>query len=188
MHRTAATIVALALALPASADPDEARRTEARVHFEAARTHHNVGRFEEAIEAYQAAYDLVPLPDLLFNIGQCHRNLKNHERAIFFFERFLQEAPETSDGDLVRKLIAELEGELARKKSEETSTATLAAPALVQEPVAPPPPPPVEEEGVHEKWWFWTIRVVGAAAAAGGAIALTQTGTPEGTLGTIDLR
>ena len=173
------------------AQPDEGRRAEARTHFEAGREHHKLGRFDRAIEEYETAYRLIPLPDILFNIGQCHRNLKNQERAIFFFERFLQEAPKAPDAELVRKLIAELEQELALQKVK-TETATI---AVASPPPPPPPdliPPSIEEEkdGIHEKWWFWTILVVGVAAAAGGgAYALTRNGdTPEGTIGTIDLR
>lgn len=194
MARTALAVVAFCFALPASAQ-DDSVRVEARAHFEAGREHHQLGRFERAIEEYEAAYRLVPLPDLLFNIGQCHRNLKNPERAIFFFERFLQERPEAKDAELVRKLIAELEGELARRKAEETSTPTIASmppsqPEVreVVPSVVPSEPPPTDEDGIHTQWWFWTLIVVGVAAAAGGAIALSQNGTPEGTIGTIDLR
>ena len=36
---------------------------------------------------YTAAHDAKPLPALLFNIAQCHRQLGNHERALFFYRR-----------------------------------------------------------------------------------------------------
>jgi iron complex outermembrane receptor protein len=186
---------AFLLLLSLSAQPDADRRDRAREHFEAGREHHKLGRFDDAIAEYEVAYELVPLPDILFNIGQCYRNLSNHERAIFFFERFLHESPDATDAPAVRKLIRELEHELALTKVEKAETATVA--------LAPPPPPPppealapppveaeVEAEGVHRQWWFWTIIVVGvaAAAAAGSAYALRPGDPPAGTLGTIDLR
>jgi tetratricopeptide (TPR) repeat protein len=33
------------------------------------------------------------LPAFLFNIGQCHRKLGQHEQAIFFYSRYLKANP-----------------------------------------------------------------------------------------------
>ena len=158
--------------------------TPAEDHFEAGRAHHKVGRFELAIEEYQKAYELKPTPDLLFNIGQCHRNLKHVERAIFFFDRYLQEAPNAPDADAVRKLIGELQIEL-----ESAKTATVAETVVEPPPPAIVPPPPIEEETpLHEQWWFWTIIAIGVGALAGGAVAIAQSVGDEGSIGTIDAR
>ncbi len=184
--RALAIVVLVAMAATAHAEPSR----EARAHFEAGQRHHKLGRFAEAIDEYQRAYELAPLPDLLFNIGQCYRNLKNWERAIFFFDRYLEEAPDSRDAELVRSLIAELEETIARETPPPTSTATLAE---VLPPPPPPPivvPPPVEPEpAVYQRWWFWTlIGVAVVGAAAGGTVAATRTKTPQGDIGTIDLR
>src|SRR5262245_16353046 len=64
---------------------DTKKEKAARADFEQAEKAFNVGRFDEALRHYQAAYDQLPLPAFLFNIAQCHRNLGNHERALFFY-------------------------------------------------------------------------------------------------------
>jgi tetratricopeptide (TPR) repeat protein len=191
--------IVLLLALPSLADA----AGDARAHLEAGRAHHKLGRFREALAEYERAYELEPVPDLLFNMGQCHRNLKNLERAIFFFERYLHEAPKSSDAPLVKKLVAELKAELPEQRAVEevpveTATVaeapppppmpTLALPPPEPEPV-PEPEPESESDGVATKWWFWTLLVVGAAAVGGGVYAVTRASAPpDGSIGQIDLR
>jgi tetratricopeptide (TPR) repeat protein len=66
-------------------------RAQARAQVKKAQLDYKLARFEQALAEYSRAYELYPTPALLFNLGQCHRNLKNHERAIFFFEGYLRE-------------------------------------------------------------------------------------------------
>ena len=199
----ATSVVALPVVADAEA-PDEAR-ARARVDVERARRAYNLGRFDEALDAYESAYQQVPLPTLLFNIGQCHRKAGRPERAIFFFEGYLREAEmsETqrkSVEELIRESRQEklqmeamravqVEDELPAKPwpdEEERPPlprAEPAAPALVADKEA-------ESVGIHERWWFWTAIGV-AAAAAGTAIALSVRGGGAGdepTLGTVDWR
>ena len=61
-----------------------------------------LGKFDEALDEYQKAYDAKPLPDFLFNIGQCHRNLGDYEAAIFSFKKFLKLDPEAPNRDAGR--------------------------------------------------------------------------------------
>ena len=70
---------------------------------------YKLARFEDALQDYSRAYELYPAPALLFNLGQCHRNLKNYERAIFFFEGYLREQPKIDPDQraLTEDLIAE---------------------------------------------------------------------------------
>ena len=80
-----------------------------RVLFERAETKFNLGRFEEALVDYQAAYEAEPLPAFLFNIGQCYRNLGNYERAQFFFRRYVQLDPRSPNRAAAEQLIAEMD-------------------------------------------------------------------------------
>jgi tetratricopeptide (TPR) repeat protein len=113
----------LVVAGPARArDPDP----RAAKHADLAIKYYNMGRFDQAIAEYEKAYDIDPDPLLLYNLGQAHRRKGDGERAIFFYRRYLQMAPDATDREAVQKKIAELERERQT-----------AAPRL------PPPSPPL---------------------------------------------
>src|SRR5215475_11209448 len=76
--RCALIMLALTLGL-AHADPSPKDMTAARTHVETADREYKLGRFEQALAEYAAAYELYPVPALLFNIGQCHRYLRHFE-------------------------------------------------------------------------------------------------------------
>lgn len=197
-----AVMVGLAAAQPTAAVAAEpqGKRAEAKVEFEKAQLHYRLGRFEEALQAYSRAYELFNAPALLFNIGQCHKNLQNHERAIFFFEGYLREETNAEKRALAEELIAVSRGELDRRRNQPPKTDPLtpsagvradagaspppeAAPVAVGIAPEPPAPSPVlvtnpgeetpaarEEAPLYGKWWFWTAIGVGAAVATGAAI------------------
>ncbi len=112
---------------PKAGSPDDARKEKlARAHFDTAERAFNLGKFGDALVAYEAAYQVLPLGPFLFNVAQCHRNLRNHERAVFFFERYLALAPKAPNRKVVEGLITEERRLLAEQK-----VAPAAAPAPV---------------------------------------------------------
>jgi hypothetical protein len=164
----------------------------ARAHFLRAEKAFNLAKFTEALAAYEAAYEVRPLPGLLFNIAQCHRNLGDHERAIFFYRRYLNLEPRSKNRDLVLELVAEQEQEQERERS---ARAALAAPA------PPPPPPPTvpmrldpeasatrEAPPLYRRWWVWAA--AGAVAVGVTAVLLypRQGPLPRGQLDSVDRR
>ena len=116
-------------------------KAEAKAEVAKAQMHYKLGRFEDALAAYTKAYELFNAPALLFNIGQCHKNLKNYERAIFFFEGYLREEPNPNPAKrtLAEQLIESSRAELARQRNAPTP--------LVSPPVVAPPPPPSPPSG-----------------------------------------
>lgn len=72
-------------------------KVKAKQLFEEAQVHYETGRFQEALEDYSKAYELVQLAGFLFNIGQCHRELKEYDRALYFYERYLREKPDAKN-------------------------------------------------------------------------------------------
>ena len=86
--RVVCTLTILALgfvSVELRASGTAAKKEEARKLFEEGQLHYKLGRFDEALETYRKAYEVLPLPAFLFNIGQCYRQLKNHERSVFFY-------------------------------------------------------------------------------------------------------
>ncbi|MEO7095166.1 MAG: tetratricopeptide repeat protein [Polyangiales bacterium] len=164
--------VTLLLARVAYAEDPETRA--AKRHFDRGQKLFTLGKFDEALDEYQKAYDASPLPDFLYNIGQCHRNIGDYEQAIFSFKRFLQLDPEAPNREKVEIIIDELEDKLEREGTKKKR---------VDE---PPPPPHAEGSPFYKKWWFWTgIAVVGVAGGVGIYAATRPDGAPDTTLGNI---
>jgi tetratricopeptide (TPR) repeat protein len=102
-----------------AAEPTPAAKQEARKHFDEGERHFRLGRFADALAAYSRAYEVAPLPGFLFNIGQCHRMLGNHERAVFFYQGYLREKPDAKNRAAVDKLIQDSQAKLAAAAEEQ---------------------------------------------------------------------
>jgi len=69
-----------------------------------------------ALEKFDAAYAAYASPKLMFNIGQCNRDLSRPVEALVAFEKFLVGAPDASPDMIVdaRKSVAQLQKKLGR--------------------------------------------------------------------------
>jgi tetratricopeptide (TPR) repeat protein len=95
------------LTTAARADDDNLRA--AKRHYAKGDKLFALGKFEQALVEFEAAYEAKPLPKLLFNIGQAHRNLDHYDQAIFAFRKYLREVPDADNREAVEKLIDDLE-------------------------------------------------------------------------------
>jgi tetratricopeptide (TPR) repeat protein len=206
--RVAAALLALAVlvtgipqvgAQPAGDDADEggrdrgsaAKNRAARAHFLRAEKAFNLAKFTEALAAYEAAYEIRPLPALLFNIAQCHRNLGDHERAIFFYRRYITLEPRSKNREVVLDLIAEQEQEQERDRVARVPLAT---------PVPPPAPPPTVPLGpaeaadrsgdtpLYRRWWVWAVAGAVAVGVTAALLYPRQGPLPRGQLDSVDRR
>lgn len=100
---------AMSLLSGTASDTDQDVSAEARYHFERGKALFEVGNFRKALREYTKAYELLPLPGLLFNIGQCHRNIGEKQKAIFTFRLYLQKKPNASNRAAVEALIRDLQ-------------------------------------------------------------------------------
>ncbi len=123
-----------------AADPKAAAKKEAQKQFDLGRKYQDLGKFDEAVAEYQRAYDLVPAPPMLFNIGQAYRLKGDARKALEFYEKFLGVQPNgagTSEArkhiKTVRQQIAVEDANAARAKAEaEAEAARRAAAAEVE--------------------------------------------------------
>jgi tetratricopeptide (TPR) repeat protein len=146
----------------------------AKRHFDRGQKLFNLGKFDEALDEYQQAYEAKEIPAILFNIGQCYRNLGDYEAAIFSFKKYLKLEPDADNRDQVEDYITELEAEEERGNSKKFKLDK----KKDEEPVADAP--------VYKKWWFWTaIAVVGVGGGVGiyAATRPEAPGPPATTLG-----
>ncbi len=148
-------------ARPAFAD-DPATRA-ARRHYERGEKLFALGKFDEALEEYQTAFDAKPLPGFLYNIGQCYRNLGDYDQAIFSFKKYLKLEPDAQNKEAVEQLITDLEDKKSRGDGEKF--------------VKKPPRKKSDDKPITSKWWFWTTLGV---VAAGGGVGIYAATRPEG--------
>jgi len=123
-----AGIMALA---PPVAHAQDAALENARKEFERGGDLFEKGDFQNAADAFMAAYKAKPFPAFIFNAAVCHEKLKDYKQAVELFKRYLAEDPKAQDRVAVEKRIKTLEDEITR-----------AAAAPPPDPNAPPPAGP----------------------------------------------
>ncbi len=108
-------ICAAVLLASSGARADSTAADNAQVHFDRGAKLYNLGHFQEAITDFEKAYDLDPSPIFLFNIAQSHRQLGNKERALFFYRRYLEQAPNAANRDDVERRMKDLQSSLQQE-------------------------------------------------------------------------
>lgn len=124
------------------ADKQEALRL-----YKEGRKAYDLGRFEEAIRRFSAAYEAKPAAELLFNIAQSHRMLGQCDKALFFYRRYLRVDPSTKIRDEIEGRILELETDC--KPPEQPEPPREARPAPPPDAAPPPEPPPTPIIAFH---------------------------------------
>jgi hypothetical protein len=126
----------------------------AALHFSRAQKLFAQGRYRDALDEFTAASEAAPreVPDLWFDIGQCHRNLGNARQAVAAFRRYLALRPDAPDRARVVAMIERLGGSIddlpdapATPTGSPGSTGTVALVSAVSP--APDPAPPVLAPG-----------------------------------------
>ena len=155
---------------------------------------YDLGQFDKALEDASRAYELEPRPELLFNLGQCHRALGHWQQAEFFYRGFLRQRPDTEERPRVEKLI----DKMVAKQHEAAPAATHAEPLILPVPQLPPPlvqptdvPPPAPVASVvappsKPKGPSWVQRIpTGAWWVAGASIGCFIAGGALGAVATV---
>jgi hypothetical protein len=140
---TACRVAALVVAVGAAVGPvmpsgaEAAPVDEARALNDKATAAFALGRFPEAAEQFEKAFELKPDPALLYNAAQAHRLAGNKERALELYQSYLRVYAHGDKRTEVEARVRELKDAIARPAP------VTAAPS---QPVAPPPaasaPPP----------------------------------------------
>ena len=115
----------------------------ARVHFAHGQELFARGSYKEALDEFSLANEASSheLPELYFNIAQCHRNLGQPRQAAAALERYLALRPDAEDRRQVRTLIAHLRAPAATA-NEPPPRVDEPPPVETAEPVTATTPPP----------------------------------------------
>jgi tetratricopeptide (TPR) repeat protein len=93
-----------------SSRPAQAADAQAsREHFKKGSAAYDLGRFDEAIKEFEAAYQARSDPALLFNIGQAHRLLGHVDAALRSYRAYLRKAPRAPNRGEVQARIKTME-------------------------------------------------------------------------------
>lgn len=184
-----------------------AQLAEARRVFEAGKAAFDAGRFDEAAERFERAYELSGRPELLFDLGLAADRLRDDERALDAFERYLALAGDSPFRAQVERRVAALRAARARERwARERERERVQAEVAGLPPVAPSPvqvaaaaprsaaieldaaprTPAPRDDAAHDdggsvlsEWWFWTAAVVVIAGGAATAYVLARDDDPR---------
>jgi tetratricopeptide (TPR) repeat protein len=178
------------LAVGFHASPASAQPTTSAEQFEKGKAAYRLGEFDEAIAFFREGYRLKADPVFLYNIALAHRGKQDFEKAIFFYQSYLREAPEAANRASVEAKIADLQRALDEKKrAAEAPPKTPLDPGkpTAEEPAAVTPkvPVPVVAVPVERKRnptliiTGGTVAGVGLAASVVGAVLLAKASSTQ---------
>jgi tetratricopeptide (TPR) repeat protein len=94
----------------------------ARELFQKGDTAYAEGRYEEALAAFQEAYDLSGRAQLLFNVSNALERLARYQEAVDALEKYLASG-KTKDRDIVQKRLTNLKKRVEEQKKEQEKLA-----------------------------------------------------------------
>jgi tetratricopeptide (TPR) repeat protein len=149
----------------------------ARLKYDRAITEYNLQNWEGALRDFQEAYREHSDPAILFNIGQCQRQLGEYEAAAKSYRLYLAQAPGAPNAEQVSRLIVQMD-EAAREKHAQ-------APPVAPQAELPPPPATtaaaVEVAPAPRRPWYKDP--AGLALAGAGVAAVVAGGALLGVAG-----
>jgi tetratricopeptide (TPR) repeat protein len=177
-----------------AAPPSSSSRAEAKQHYETGLLKFDVAKYDEAVEEFQKAYELIGDAAILYNIAQSYRLGQKYDKALVFYKNYLRRRPDAQNRAEVERRIAEMTEVLEKQKkaTEAPPTGTIRPTELPEKPsepekpaepvkpvkpeAAPEPPPPAPTN---------RRALIGAGAGLGGlaVVSLVVGGTLLGLAG-----
>lgn len=169
---TIAVIAVLAPARPSRADDEAQRKARARALLEQGQSRYDLGKFDQAVELFEQAYEVYPFAEALYNLGQCWRKKKDPEKAAHYYRAYLRQAPNAANREFVEGLIVDLERPEPEPPAEPPPLRPAPVPRVAHQ--ATPPAAPDTAQAPRRRSWAkdplgWTITGVGAVATGVGA-------------------
>lgn len=155
---------AVLLAGTASAQSSTASDDAARILFEAGAAAYDAGRYEEALDDFQRAYELSQRPVLHYNVALALDRLRRDEDALGSYRRFLAEAPATAPhrGEVESRVVV-----LERSVAERRALEARADAALRED------EPATARRPLRRQWWLWTA--IGAVVVTAVVVPIVVT-------------
>ena len=116
----------------------------AMAKYEEAERYYKLAEFETDLALYRESYLLSGEPELLFNIGQCNRQLLRYEEALKSYKAYLRDVPNSPSRENIERLINEVEGKLGPQSPPRSAPASTSATQSTSTPAAMKPTDPSE--------------------------------------------
>ena len=186
------------------------RTDEAREHNRKGTAAYNLGRYIEAGQEYEKAYELTLDPALLFNVAQAYRLGGDNKKAVTAYRSYLRTAPTGDRRALAEAKVRELEGGIDRDERNGPPAAPEESKSIA---VAPQPAAPPDLSGAQasepiaglklesastrpetdvpltHRWSFWAVvaAIVVAGVTTAIIVSASSSSTPSAqtTLGTM---
>lgn len=127
---------AIGRAQPAPAPADPQTKATAKKLVDDAQVAFDAGDYDKAIELFRQAHELIPHPELMFNMAQAHRLAGRPDKAVPLYERYLQREPDGRQAGPARAALADIKAAGAPRPGGATPT----------EPGEPGPTTPAQTE------------------------------------------
>ncbi len=114
-----AASAARAAGTPAPAAP--ASSDDVKTLYNEGSAQYALGHFKDALADFEKVYLMKRLPALLFNIAQCHRQMKNFEEAAVTFRSFIRLAPDSPQVGNARELLSQVEEAIRAQRAAQTT-------------------------------------------------------------------
>ncbi|MBT8493071.1 MAG: hypothetical protein KJO07_08430 [Deltaproteobacteria bacterium] len=94
-------------------------KDQAKKFFLEGKSQQDAGNYAKAAKLYRKAYDLFPIPILLFNLGQVYRLDGKKHMALDYYERYLKAEPSGQGADLAKQFRTELKADIEKQEAAE---------------------------------------------------------------------
>ncbi|MBX7191970.1 MAG: hypothetical protein K1X94_07930 [Sandaracinaceae bacterium] len=145
---------------------------QARAHFSVGRAMYEAGRFAEAAQEFQQAYDLSHRPQLLYNLYVAYRDSSQLVRARDALRQYLAEVEDAPNRLHLMSRLEALEAQVAeeeRARAESEAELAAAEQATAEAEAARERAEAQAAQLRHVRpWWPWVVFGVGLAAAGVG--------------------
>jgi len=173
----------------------------AREHYRRGNKAYDLGRYHEAAQEYEQAYEAKDDPALLFNVAQAYRLAEDYKNALRAYRAFLRRMPRAPNREEVEARIADLQkliDQQTRTKEAPPEGPMAPQPNLQKAPAPAPTPTPTPKNEVvkaeapkpaqpqretpplYKRWWLWAavggVVVVGVALGVGLGVGLRDNG------------
>lgn len=135
-----ATVILAAASANAQPAPDPPSHDDAKARSKDLYTdgtkQYDLRDYKGAIESFRKAYELVPEPLFLFDIGQAYRQLRDCDNARSFYKTYLRNLPASDNRAKVERFIADMDDCVREQEKTRVQERERARPPVI---VAPPP-------------------------------------------------
>lgn len=108
-------------------DLPEAKKEKLLELLQTARNEYSNGNYEEVVPRMKRAYELHPDPEFLFRIALSHERMENTDPAIRYYERYLDEKPDTEKRGRVERSLTQLRDDSTAQDGSRTDDRTASA-------------------------------------------------------------